>query len=352
MKAVIIAPARPGEGGLGGAALDMADGLSGLGLDVQYVGTAGDTLARRLAGRRPLRRWAGLLRGLDRRAVVRQVPQEWQIAYAMPGCLPAEGPGVRVLHQATRHPRSVRSALAAARSSSGAGKGFMTRREAARFERELAGADVVRVESLAVRDELLNAGLPEHRIVHAYPGVDLDAYRAGDRPDRLQVAFVGPLALWKGLDIVNDMAGRLGTDEDLGLVGGPVCPWSRRVVSSMPHKPFSDTRTLLGASHALVLPSASDGFGRVVLEAMAAETVPFVSPEVGAAEIVRLVDERLVQPRETFAETVVELLRTLPLATLSRRARDVAREFDRDRRIREAAVKVAAAASLQPSASE
>jgi glycosyltransferase involved in cell wall biosynthesis len=222
----------------------------------------------------------------------------------------------------------------------------MTRREAARFERELTAADLVRVESLAVLDELTQYGVPSDRIVHAYPGVDLDVYRPFKRPNHLQIAFVGPLALWKGLDIVRDMSTRLPSDGVLGVVGGPVCPWSRRVAASMPHSVFSDTRTLLGTSHALVLPSASDGFGRVVLEAMASGAVPFVSPEVGAAEIVRRIDKRLVQPRLAFAETVVELLSTLPLATLTHRAREVARDFDRTRRVPEAAAKVAAASSL------
>jgi glycosyltransferase involved in cell wall biosynthesis len=222
----------------------------------------------------------------------------------------------------------------------------MTRREAARLEHELSAADVVRVESLAVRDELVSAGVQTERIVHAYPGVDLDRYRPGDSPDRLQVAFVGPLALWKGLDIVSELAGLLRADEVLGVVGGPVCPWSRKVVESMPHIRFTDVRGLLASSQALVLPSASDGFARVVLEAMASETVPFVSPEVGSAEIVSQIDPRLVQPRSVFAEAVTELLRTLPLPTLARRAREVAQEFDRTQRVPEAAEMVAAAAFI------
>jgi glycosyltransferase involved in cell wall biosynthesis len=346
VKAIIIAPAPPGEGGLGAAALDMADGLAALGIDVQHVGRERNTHARRIASHRPLRRFPQLLRELDRRAIARQVPREWHLAYAMPGFLPSEGPGVRIVHQATRHPRTVRAALAKARAAAGGGRGFMTRREEVRLERELAAADLIRVESLAVFEELVEGGLPRERVIHAYPGVDLDAYVPGNRPDHLQVAFIGPLALWKGLDIVSDLATRLRAGEALGMVGGPVCPWSRRIVASTPHTPFSDVRTLLATSHALVLPSASDGFGRVVLEAMASETVPFVSPEVGAAEIVRRIDGRLVQPRDSFAQTVIELLRSLPLPALGRRAREVAGDFDRRLRVPEAAEKVAAAASL------
>jgi hypothetical protein len=71
-----------------------------------------------------------------------------------------------------------------------------------------------------------------------------------------------------------------------------------------------------------------------------------VSPEVGSAEIVTKIDPRLVQPRAGFAENVTELLRTLPLAELGGRAREVAQDFDRARRVPEAAEKVAAAASI------
>jgi glycosyltransferase involved in cell wall biosynthesis len=86
---------------------------------------------------------------------------------------------------------------------------------------------------------------------------------------------------------------------------------------------------LLAGAQALILPSASDGFGYVVLEAMASGAVPFVSPEVGAAEVVRRIEPRLVQPRETFAEAVVELLAELPLADLARRARSIAEGLER-----------------------
>jgi glycosyltransferase involved in cell wall biosynthesis len=67
----------------------------------------------------------------------------------------------------------------------------------------------------------------------------------------------------------------------------------------------------------------------VVLEAMAAGAVPFVSPEVGAAEIVRTLDARLVQPRATVAEAVPELLERLPLEELGRSARGLAERYER-----------------------
>ena len=49
----------------------------------------------------------------------------------------------------------------------------------------------------------------------------------------------------------------------------------------------ADKQALLGAASALVLPSYSENFGNVVLEAMAAGTPAIVTPEVGASDIVR-----------------------------------------------------------------
>ena len=344
-RAVVIAPAEAGSGGQGAAAADMAAGLEAAGLDVSYVGSSAPGLARRLAGQRPLRRFGALTRELDRRAVVRRVPDDWQLAYAMPGYLPSTARGTRVLHQATHHPRIVRERLARARREAGGGRGFISRLEMRRLEHELREADLVRAESGTVADELVDQGIARERIVLAPPGVDLDRFSPGPRPERLTVAFVGVLSLWKGVDILAALATALGEKADLLVVGGPVCPWSRRVAERARFQHRTDVPALLASAHALVLPSATDGFGYVVLEAMASGAVPFVSPEVGAAEVVRRIDDQLVQPRERFAEAVPELLRSLPLDDLAVRARAIAEEFDRERMAEQAARRVLAAAS-------
>jgi glycosyltransferase involved in cell wall biosynthesis len=324
----------------------MADGLKAAGLAVSYVGAPPPGIARAVADRRPLRRLASLTRELERRAVGRSVPGGWQLAYAMPGFLPrrANG-GVRVLHQATRHPRQVHAALSAARRSAGGGRGFMTRREMRRLEAELEEADVVRTESRAVAEELIAYGVRAERVVVAPPGVDLVRFSPGRPFERLTIAFVGPLSLWKGLDILAALAEELGKDAQVDVVGGPVCPWSRRLTERASFGQHTEVAPLLARAHALVLPSATDGFGHVVLEAMASGAVPFVSPEVGAAEIVQRIDAQLVQPRAQFATAVPELLRTLPLPDLAARARGIAEEFDRERMAEQAGQQVLAAAA-------
>jgi glycosyltransferase involved in cell wall biosynthesis len=343
--AIVISPAQPGVGGQGAAAADMLLGLRANGIRCSYVGPPGHAgLLAAAVGRRPLRRWPALARAIERRAVLRRAPGRFALAYGMPGFVPRDGPGVRVLHHATHHPRRVREALAAARRRAGGGRGFMTAGEARMLEAEIARSDLVRTESAAVTAELADHGVDPARIVTALPGVDSSRYRPGEPFGELTLAFVGVLSLWKGVDVIVDLARKLAGRGRLAVVGGPVCPWSRALVAGAPLDARPQVAPLLAGAHALVLPSASDGFGYVVLEAMASGTVPFVSPEVGAAEVVRRIDPRLVQPREQFADAVVELLDELPLPELARKARTLAEGLDGEAMAERAAAAVLRAA--------
>jgi glycosyltransferase involved in cell wall biosynthesis len=325
----------------------MLDGLRLNGVDARPAGVlpASRRGVRRLVASRPLRRCAPLVREVDRISVRRATPTRWDLSYAMPGCLPGRPSGVRVLHQATEHPAVVLEATRRARARAGGGRGFITGLEARRLVGELARADLIRVESMAIAAQLSARGVDADRVVHAYPGVDLERFRPGARGDRLHVAFVGPLALWKGADVLVELERRLRPSAVVAVVGGPVCPWSRRLLARARFERSNDILSVMATSHYLVLPSVTDGFGYVVLEALASGCVPFVSPHAGAAEVVRRLDPRLVQPLARFAERVPELMRMLPFEDLSRRARSLAGEFEYQAMARASAARVLAAAS-------
>jgi glycosyltransferase involved in cell wall biosynthesis len=336
-SAIVVSPARPGSGGLGGAAGAMALGLGERGFTVEVLGhsAAGSAALTRIV--RELRS-APLEEELKRRRARREIPAAgWDLAYAMPGFLPPASSGARILHQATAHPRTAFERMRAARRAAGGGRGFLSARAVRMLEAELEAADLVRAESVAVRDDLVAHGVDPAKIVHAYPGVELDRFRPGSRAQELQVAFVGVLALWKGVDLLVDVEARLRGRARFAVVGGPVDRWSRRLVQGTPFVYESDVARVMGTSHVLLLPSATDGFGYVVLEALAAGCVPIVSDAVGAAEVVRSLHPDLVQPRERFAERVPELLDVLPLDELSRRGRTLAENFDRTAMARRAA---------------
>jgi glycosyltransferase involved in cell wall biosynthesis len=338
-RVIVVAPGAPGLGGLGAAARDMAAGLRDRGASVRHV-TLPDppTALQAAARRRPLRRLAVLGRAVDRRALAARVPDDWDVAYSMPGFTPrGHDARARVVHAATHHPARVRESLATARRRAGGGHGFMTAIEADLLVRELHHARVVRAESGAVADELRADPGVRGTVVVAPPGVDLARFRPGTKAAELTVAFVGTFSLWKGIDVLVDLGARLRGVALLATIAGPVCPWSRRLAAGAPFVPHGDVPDLLAKAHALVLPSASDGFGYVVLEAMSAGAVPFVTPEVGASELVARLDRRLILPAADFAEGVSALLTTLPLAELARSARRLACEFEQTAMARRAA---------------
>lgn len=336
-KALVISPARPMDGGLGTAAAAAAEGLQACGLAVDFATLPLDrSFAQRLAGHRPLRRYPRIGRALTRGKLARTVRRaDWDVAYAMPGSLPDRP--IRILHQATFHPRTVMGQLAEARRRAGGGRGPMSRAEARQYGSELDQAELVRVESRAVAESLMAHGVDPAKIVHAPPGVDLERFRAEPKPEELRVAFVGTLSLWKGLDVLVETERALRGIATVSVIGGPVCSWSKRIAAAARFdRTATDLAGLLSRSHVLVLPSASDGFGYVVLEALASGCVPIVTSTVGAAEVVHRLGSELVVDAEHFAAAVRDLVPALGSTDLSERSRRLAEEFAWDAMARSA----------------
>jgi glycosyltransferase involved in cell wall biosynthesis len=331
-RAIVVAPARPRIGGLGTAAADFHEGLEELGVETRYIGRQPPTLGVRLARSRPVHALRyGLAPRLVARSVRRAVPERgWDLAYAIGESAPVEKANGRtvVIHQARRYPKIEWEALRRAARETGATSDF-SRARLRRCEWEIDHCDLIHVTTRAVRDEFLDAGVPPERLVHAYLGVDVGRFRPAPKPDGLRIGYVGALSMRKGVDIVADLACRLRGQAEILAVGGPNDRWSARIVAQADFTPRASVPEMLAESHVMVLPSRSDAFAYVVLEALACGAVPIVTPQVGASEIVRELDARLVVPLEDYAERVVELLPTLDLAVLSSRGVELAQRFER-----------------------
>jgi glycosyltransferase involved in cell wall biosynthesis len=176
--------------------------------------------------------------------------------------------------------------------------GFIERRN---FETAAA----VHVTSARETSEARAFGFAVRRFVEIPNGVDIDAPggapAAGIRnitEGPPFVLFLGRINWKKGLDRLiaalpeapQVRAVLAGNDEERyqpaleSLAGG--LGVQHRVVFTG-EVTGADKAALLHAARALVLPSYSENFGNVVLEAMAAGTPAIVTTEVGAAEIVR-----------------------------------------------------------------
>lgn len=163
-------------------------------------------------------------------------------------------------------------------------------------EHELATRIVV--GSSFARDTLLTSGVPADRVIVNPYGVDWDTLAAptsneprGGRP--LRFLFVGSVTARKGVPVLLDawkkaalpdaelwIAG--GISERLrGLVEGP------RGVRVLGQVPRAQIPALYAQCDVFVLPSLFEGFGLVILEALAAGLPVVATPHTGAVEALR-----------------------------------------------------------------
>lgn len=141
------------------------------------------------------------------------------------------------------------------------------------------------------------------RICVSPPGVDHTVFRPGNM-DRARarlglqggplVAFVGRIQPLKGIDVAIDAVGRLDGVQLL-VVGGPSGPAGESEllrlqamaaalapgrVSFLPPRPHRDVACVYRAADAVIVPSRSESFGLVAVEAQASGT-PVVASRVG-----------------------------------------------------------------------
>jgi starch synthase len=146
------------------------------------------------------------------------------------------------------------------------------------------------------RDTLLAEGIDAEKIIVNPYGVDWDRFQPGKaepggRPRRF--LFLGSHIARKGLPVLIDAWRALGVrrgDGELWLAG-PCGARERRLIPELPGLrvlgavPHSDVPSLLARTDVLVLPSFFEGFGLVLLEALAAG-VPFIAtPHTGAVDL-------------------------------------------------------------------
>ena len=170
-----------------------------------------------------------------------------------------------------------------------------------REQEEFLSARAVLVLSELAKHSLVAGGVPPGRILVCPPGVDAERFQRAPeglvrRPYR--VVFVSAFTRNKGLHHLLAAWRRLSLpDAELWLIGagelGEEPAPNVRVVGGVPQ---GELPGLLSQCDLFVLPSLADGFGLVVLQAMACELPVIVSDRAGAAEIVAGTDFGGVTP--------------------------------------------------------
>lgn len=168
------------------------------------------------------------------------------------------------------------------------------------IKRELASyaeADVITVPSQHAAESFVERGF-ERSVLHVCPlGVDLDLFATTPRLESsgLRLLFVGGWSHQKGVDVLLE-AHRQRPEWHLTHVGveaGLSVPRDTPRFTSLGHQSHASLRRIMAHHHVLVLPSRQDGFGMVLLEALAAGLPVVGSSMTGAHDI----QERIQDPR-------------------------------------------------------
>jgi glycosyltransferase involved in cell wall biosynthesis len=202
----------------------------------------------------------------------------------------------------------------------------------ARKDEELSLADVIVTASAFARDSLPNRNASVHVIPYGAPAVNEHAPRVGN--GKLRVLFVGALTQAKGLSYLFEAVTRLQQHVDLTLIGQRVSEGipaqsildRHRWIPSLPH---DQLLAEMSAHDVLVLPSLHEGFGLVILEAMAQGTPAITTAHTGGADVIDDgVDGFIVPIRssEAIAQKLESLLQDRQsLAAMSEAAQNKAR---------------------------
>lgn len=203
---------------------------------------------------------------------------------------------------------------------------FDSEAKLARKDDELKLADTVFVASSFTRSTLQAAPAGPRDIVlvpYGAPAVRPDAVPLKRAPgEPLRVLFVGSLGQRKGLRYLLEAMQSLGGGFELTLIGRPPLAECRpltaalqrhRHIGGLPHQSILDE---MRRHHVLAFPSLFEGFGLVILEAMACGLPVIATPHTAAPDVMTSgVEGRIVPLRSTeaIAAALTELAEDEPL---------------------------------------
>ncbi len=173
-----------------------------------------------------------------------------------------------------------------------------------RVEREIEETDLIAVPSRLVKNALIKRGVSHTKIGVIPYGVDTQTFHYCERSSeskQLRVVFVGQVDHRKGVhDLLNAVSIARNNVADVRIVGQVVgnsdvlngLPEYVKHLGMMSHQQIA--QEVFPTADVFVMPSYSDSFGLVALEAMSSGLPVIITRETGASELVVQVDRCLL----------------------------------------------------------
>lgn len=183
-----------------------------------------------------------------------------------------------------------------------------------RKRQELALADVILCASSFTQQSIAGHVGPEKPIIVVPYGSDIHikpkAWSHSDFEGPLQVLFIGQLAPQKGLHYLFDALSQLPNNAVRLSLAGRWVPgfsdWIRARYSvpfiELGQVPHAQVPGLCRANHVLVFPSLFDGFGLVILEAMAAGIPVIASTRSGGPDLIHELEDGMIVPAASASQ--------------------------------------------------
>ena len=175
-----------------------------------------------------------------------------------------------------------------------------------REEAEYEAADKILVPSTHAASSFRDNNVPAEKVAVVPLGVDFTRFsadRTAAKGGKPRIVFVGSVGIRKGSHHLLNAFSRLGPAAELHLVG-PMDSAFKTLLSSLPvenvvfHGALAKDRlaSIYSGADVFCLPSIEEGFGMVVLEAMASGLPVVVSDQVGAADAVTHGESGYISP--------------------------------------------------------
>jgi glycosyltransferase involved in cell wall biosynthesis len=161
-------------------------------------------------------------------------------------------------------------------------------------EAEYEEADAIFVPSTFARRSFLDAGVEPRKVVAIPIGIRLEEFfPVPKRDNTFRVLCVAMVSLRKGIGYLLEAMSRLSLPDSELVLRGTLLPESKDILAPcdgrfrlQPPLPRAGMRDLYSQASVLVLPSIEDGFGQVIVQAMACGLPVIATTNTGGPDVI------------------------------------------------------------------